>query len=157
MRPRAGGEPALGFRLAEPGGTTHQLEVQLTALWVSVYLFFSLQSLPLTLWVAQVPHTHPLSDLVTWVPALLVQSLLRLRGPQAHCYHLREPQFCLAILLTPSVHTRSQLLQASQYRAGIPREAIMGWKLDPSCPIQSKGKESQLQSGVTILTASLAR
>lgn len=81
MRLQAGAEPALGFRLADPGETTHQLEVQLTALWVSVYLFFSVQSLPLTLWVAQVPHTRPLSAPVTWVPALLVQSLLRRRGP----------------------------------------------------------------------------
>lgn len=65
VSPQAGTEPTLGGRPAEPGGTPQGLECSLQQAGFAVQLFFSVQSPPLALWVAQVPHSSPLcpSDL----------------------------------------------------------------------------------------------
>lgn len=76
MHLQAGTEPALLGRPTEPRETTQGLEVSLQPTGFSVYVFFSVPSLSLTLWVAP---TLSLCAPVTWMSPL-IQSVLRLKG-----------------------------------------------------------------------------
>lgn len=98
-------------------------------------LIFSIQ--PLTLWVAQVPHTLPLSVPVTWVPALPSSVSAETEGAHKHSVTASENPnsvwpFSPLPVFTLDPNCRSQAVE------GIPRKAIIRWNRTQVVPLRVK-------------------